>query len=175
MVRTMWMLVVTLVALVPLHTAGAGVSLKGRPGEVEMRVREVRYDRGSHVVILQTRGGGRLLMIWIGQREAQAIQMRMSGAKAPRPLTHDLLETVLSRLKARIVKVEVDDLKNNVFYGKLTLKDGTGRHRIDGRPSDLITLAVGANLPIHVAAHVLKKAGVDAQPAAGAGKGPQGI
>lgn len=174
MARALWL--VALVALGPLPSR-AGVSLKGKPGEVEMQVQGVKYHQGSHVVILQTRGGGRLLMIWIGQREAQAIQMRMSGAKAPRPLTHDLLETVLSSLKTKIVKVQVDDLRDNVFYGKLTLKDGKRKHRIDGRPSDLITLAVGANLPIHVATHVLTKAGVDAQPAAGksTGKGPQEI
>ena len=156
-------LLATMVFLLPAPTR-AGVVVKGNRGEVEMTVRQVKYHNGSHVVILQTRDGGRMLMIWIGQREAQAIQMRISGARAPRPLTHDLLESVLGSLKTKIVKVEVDDLRDNVFYGKLTLKDGRGRHRIDGRPSDLITLAVGANLPVHVAAHVLKKAGVDARP-----------
>ena len=171
------MLVAVMALAALVGSARAGVSTRGKQSGVEMTVREVKQHRGSHVVVLQTRSGDRLLPIWIGQREAQAIQMRLSGARAGRPLTHDLLETVLARLKTRVVKVEVDALRDNVFHGKLTLKNRKGRHRIDGRPSDLITLAVGANLSIYVARHVLDKAGVAAQPAAGGGKGgkPQEI
>lgn len=157
-----WVMVLVLL-LAPAGVQG-GVTT-GRD-EVKMTVRDVKFVRGSYVVRLQVDGGGRLLEIWIGQREAQAIQMRLSGSRAPRPLTHDLLETVLLRLKAKVVRVEVDDLRDNTFHGKLTLKTAKGSHRIDGRPSDLITLAVGAGLPIHVARHVLEKAGVAPQPVA---------
>ena len=128
---------------------------------VTMKVREVRTDRGSPVVLLEH--GRSVIPIYIGTAEAQAIQMRLNQQKAVRPLTHDLLETMLLVMGARIERVEVDDLRDNIFFGKVTLKDAKGRrYRIDGRPSDLIALAVGAKLSIQVATHVLRKAGVDA-------------
>ncbi len=128
---------------------------------VTMKVREVRTHQGSPVVLLEH--GKSVIPIYIGTAEAQAIQMRLNQQKAVRPLTHDLLETILLVMGARIEKVEVDDLRDNIFFGKVTLKDSKGRrYRIDGRPSDLIALAVGAKLPILVAPHVLRQAGVDA-------------
>jgi bifunctional DNase/RNase len=166
MARKLGVVVALVLAVTPILALAGAKALKGPQG-VKMTVREVKYVRGSHVVILQTATGSQLLPIWIGDREAQAIQRRLSGSKTVRPMTHDLLETVLSRLKVKIKRVEVDALRDNVFHGKLTLNNGKGSHRIDGRPSDLITLAVGANLPIYVAPHVLKKAGVSANPAKG--------
>jgi bifunctional DNase/RNase len=176
MARTwIWPAAVALLLLAPM--AQAGVALKGKTGDVRMTVREVKYDRGSYVVLLQTVAGDRLLPIWIGDREAQAIQLRLSNGKTPRPMTHDLMESILTRLKIKIARVEVDDLRNNVFHGKLTLKNNGRQHRIDGRPSDLITLAVGANLPIYVAPHVLKKAGISTKPksTSGGSANPQEI
>jgi len=126
-----------------------------------MVVRGVRVMQGNYAVILETKDARTFIPIWIGRREAQAIQMRLDSAQPPRPLTHDLLESVLAILGARVERVEVDDLRQSVFIGKLNLRDARGkRYRLDGRPSDLITLAVGAGLPIHVAVHVLKKAGI---------------
>jgi len=149
----------------PPRPAGAGTAPRGDPLRVKMTVREVKIHQGNPVVVLQTVGARRLLPIWIGSSEAQAIQLRLAGARTPRPLTHSLLETILSQLNARVERVEVEDLVDNVFIGKLTLLDAQGqRHQIDGRPSDLITLAVGAKLPIHVARHVLKRAGIDNSP-----------
>jgi uncharacterized protein len=152
--------------------AEAGVAPKGGLLQVKMTVQAVKLHRGSHVVMLQTDGARKLLPIWIGAREAQAIRLRLAGQRTPRPLTHALLETVLTQLSAKVIRVEVDDLRNSVFLGKLTLQDARGkRHRLDGRPSDLITLAVGAGLPIWVSRHVLDQAGVDNRPKK---KGPQG-
>jgi len=130
---------------------------------IKMKVREVRQHRaGAYAVILQSPDRKKILPIWIGRREAQAIQMRLSKTRLPRPLTHELLESVLTILGAKVVRVEVMDLQKKVFIGKLDLRDAAGkRYRLDGRPSDLITLAVGAGLPVHVARKVLDKAGVD--------------
>lgn len=130
---------------------------------IKMTVREVRQHRpGVYAVILQSPDHEKILPIWIGRREAQAIQMRLSKARLPRPLTHELIESVLAILGARVVRVEVMDLQEKVFIGKLDLRDAAGRrYRLDGRPSDLITLAVGAGLPVHVAKKVLDQAGVD--------------
>jgi hypothetical protein len=130
---------------------------------VVMTVRGVGTVRGSDVVLLETAKGKRLLPIWIGGAEAQAIDMRLRGMKPPRPMTHDLLERVMVGLGGKIERIEVDDLRDETFHGKLTLRDAKGNSvRIDARPSDLIALAVGAGLPIHVAPHVLQHAGLDA-------------
>lgn len=159
-----WLPALAILAMAFAPVAHAGVSPKGNPLQVQMTVKDVKTLNNAYVVMLQTaRGkrGKRLLPIWIGSREAHAIQLRLTKGSTPRPLTHKLLETILSRLKAKVVRVEVDDLRNNVFLGKLTLKDRSGRtYEIDGRPSDLITLAVGAGLPIFVSKHVLEQAGI---------------
>jgi uncharacterized protein len=135
---------------------GAGKTL------VKMTVREVRSDRGQPVVLLQTDGAKQILPIWIGAAEAQVIQLRLNNQAPVRPLTLDLLQSMLGVLGAKVEKVEVDDMKESVFLGKVTLRDQRGRrYRIDGRPSDLIGLALGAKLPILVAPKVLEKAGQD--------------
>lgn len=133
------------------------------PKFVEMKVRGVRQHRpGTFAVILQSPDREKILPIWIGRREAQAIQMRLSKARSPRPLTHELLESVITILGAKVVRVEVMGLRDKVFIGKVDLEDSRGkRYRLDGRPSDLITLAVGAGIPVHVAHNVLDQAGVD--------------
>ncbi len=129
---------------------------------VRMTVREVRQDRGQHVVLLQTDGAKQILPIWIGPSEAQVIQLRLANQTAIRPLTLDLLQSMLGVLGAKVEKIEVDDMKENVFLGKVTLRDQRGRrYRIDGRPSDLIGLSLGAKLPVLVAPKVLEKAGQD--------------
>jgi uncharacterized protein len=149
-------------AVIATVVPAAAVEVAPTKVMVTMKVRELAVRQGSPVVLLQTVDGKRFLPIWIGAAEAQAIQLRVNQQKAIRPLTHDLLESLLGVLGARIEKVEVDDLRDNVFFGKLTIKDVRGRRsRIDGRPSDLIALAVGAKLGVQVAQHVLQKAGVD--------------
>lgn len=154
-----------LLSLLIAAPAGAKEPPRASPPKafVTMKVREVRaHDSGGFAVILQTSGRKKVLPIWIGRREAQAIQLRLSRARLPRPLTHSLLESALTILGATVVRVEVMDIQDKVFIGKLDLKDAAGkRYRLDGRPSDLITLAVGAGLPIHVAQHVLDQAGID--------------
>ncbi len=155
-----WLLILPLCALGANARAGSGTDAKAPP--VKTTVKSVQVVRGSPVVLLEADGGKRVIPIWIGAAEAQSIQLRLSGSKPLRPLTHDLLDTMLSVLGARIERVEVDDLVDNVYLGKVTLRDPKGRrYRIDGRPSDLIALAVGAKLPVFVAPHVLRRAGVD--------------
>ena len=134
-----------------------------QPAFLKMKVREVRQHRpGVYAVILQSPDRNKILPIWIGRREAQAIQLRLSKARLPRPLTHELLESVVAILGAKVVRVEVMALRDKVFIGKVDLQDAQGkRYRLDGRPSDLITLAVGAGIQVHVAREVLDQAGVD--------------
>jgi bifunctional DNase/RNase len=154
------------IALLLSSMAGSSSAAAPPAGEdttISMSVRTVGLVQGSNVVLLETANGKTLLPIWIGSIEAQAIDQRLNHRKPPRPLTHDLLETVLATLGARVERIEIDDLRDNTFFGKLTLRDARGvRSRIDARPSDLISLAIGAGLPILVAPHVLEQAGVDA-------------
>jgi hypothetical protein len=144
-------------------TAGAVAPAPTEEAAVPMTVRTVGLVQGSDVVLLETANGKTLLPIWIGSLEAQAIDRRLHKQKFPRPLTHDLLETILTTLNAQVERVEVDELRENTFFGKLTLRDAKGvRFRIDARPSDLISLALGAGVPIQVAAQVVQQAGIDA-------------
>jgi len=122
-----------------------------------IRVSLVNYQR---VVILKEKGAERYLPIWIGPAEADAIAVRLQEVAVARPLTHDLLRSVIDALGARINSVIVNDLANDTFYARVLL-DVDGRSvEIDSRPSDAIALAVRAEVPIYAEESVLDKAGV---------------
>jgi bifunctional DNase/RNase len=122
-----------------------------------IRVSLVNYQR---VVILKEKGVERYLPIWIGPAEADAIAVRLQEVAVARPLTHDLLRSVIDALGARINSVIVNDLANDTFYARVLL-DVDGRSvEIDSRPSDAIALAVRAEVPIYAEESVLDKAGV---------------
>jgi bifunctional DNase/RNase len=129
---------------------------------VEVAVRRVVPTEQGHAVLLAPKSGGRLVLpVFVGPCEANAIQMRLDGQTAPRPLTHELLDNVIRTLGARIVKVEIDDLRSNTFLGRIYLSQGGKTIQIDARPSDSIALALGAGVPIRVARKVLDQAGID--------------
>jgi bifunctional DNase/RNase len=157
-----WMLAAGLALACAGGVAGAatmaGESAADR-APVPMSVRAVGQYQGQWVVLLEDALGQKRLPIWIGDLEAGAIELRWKKQKYPRPLTHDLLDSTLAALGAKIERVDVVDLRDNVFYGRLTVRDAKGAtHAIDARPSDCIALAVGASLPIYVAPHVLAAA-----------------
>ena len=111
----------------------------------EMVIYGVSFDLVGKqpIVLLKTAEGNRFLPIWIGHPEAAAILMKLQGAAAPRPMTHDLLTNVLGELEAKIERISVTDLKENTFYAVITLaREGGGEIEIDSRPSDAIALAV---------------------------------
>jgi bifunctional DNase/RNase len=129
---------------------------------VEMSVESVRINlaTGQRVVILKDGPADRYLFIWIAPAEATAIAMELQGTTSPRPLTHDLLKSVIAELGAKIVSVIISDLVEDIFHARLVL-DVDGRHtEIDSRPSDAIALAVRAKVPIYVTESVLERAGV---------------
>ena len=107
----------------------------------------------------------RVLAIFVGGTEGTSILGRMHGEPPHRPLTHDLLESVLKELHATLVQVQVDELRRNedggAFIGSIFVRDGRTKRviRIDARPSDAIALAIGAKCPIYVAKAVLDDAG----------------
>ncbi len=140
------------------HAATMPEDAAGKDKPVAMSVRGVGQYQGQSVVLLEDTSGRRL-PIWIGALEATAIDLRVNKQKAPRPLTHDLLEATLAALGAKVERVEVTELRDDIYYARLTLRDAKGVARtLDARPSDCIALAVGAGLPVYVAPAVLRAA-----------------
>jgi bifunctional DNase/RNase len=128
---------------------------------VETRVVGVRMDQNaqSPVVILQESEGERVLPIWIGHAEAGSIAMHLTGRKFERPLTHDLMKTVIEGLKATLEKVAVTELRSNTFLAKLVLERDNEVISIDARPSDSIAVALRMGAPIYVAEDLFKLRG----------------
>lgn len=114
----------------------------------------------TRVVLLKDSKIERYLLIWIGETEAYAIASEMQGARYERPLTHDLLFTIVERLGAKVTQVEINNLESDVFYALVTLQHGETTLQIDARPSDAIALAVRAEAPIFVDEDVLAQAAV---------------
>ncbi len=113
---------------------------------------------GSYALILQESGGMRRLSILIGADLAQAIALELETIKPPRPITHDLMKSVLDALGVNLVEVIISDLRDGTFYASLKF-DATPAE-IDARPSDAIALAIRCGAPIYVAESVLTEAGV---------------
>ena len=122
-----------------------------------IRVSLMNYQR---VVILKEKDSERFLPIWIGSPEADAIAVKLQDVSVPRPLTHDLLGSVIGSLGGRVDHVVVSDLMNDTFYAKIALVRDGGTVEVDCRPSDAIAIAVRAEVPIFVEDGVLEKAGI---------------
>ena len=105
---------------------------------------------GAYAILLKEVEGVRRLPIIIGAFETQAIALEMEGIKPPRPLTHDLLKTLVDNLGATVVEIVVSELKENTFYAKIILEASSLTNEIDARPSDAIALAVRTFAPIYV-------------------------
>ena len=113
---------------------------------------------GAYAILLKEIEGTRRLPIIMGAFEAQAIALEMEGIKPPRPLTHDLLKTLVDNLGANVVEIIVNELKENTFYAKIVLEASGLTNEIDARPSDAIALAVRTYAPIFVNEAVMSSA-----------------
>lgn len=131
-------------------------------GMREMVVESVRVHTLSsqHVVILREADRERYLPIWIGSWEAQSIAMKLQGIEAERPLTHDLLVTILEDLDVLVHRIIVSDLADETYRARIVLGRGGEAVEIDARPSDAIALAVRVSVPIFATEAVLDRAGV---------------
>jgi len=129
---------------------------------IEMTIDSIRVSLMNYqrVVILKEKLAERYLPIWIGPAEADAIAVKLQGVSVPRPLTHDLLSSVIDCLGASIHSIIVSDLKNDTFYAKIILNVNGGQIEVDSRPSDALALAVRTGAPIYVEEEVLDKAGI---------------
>ena len=120
---------------------------------VEMELNKIVIDEKRHdqLIVLKEKGGNRVLPIVIGLNEASAIKLKISGFNPPRPLTHDLIFTMLNDLSAAVDKVIIDKLEESTFHAKIIIKIADGQLKtIDARPSDSIALAVRFHAPIFV-------------------------
>lgn len=125
-----------------------------------MEIRGLMLDPTSNVpiVVLRDEDNQVFLPIWIGVFEANAIALRIENVEPPRPMTHDLLRSVLDQVGARVQKVVISDLQDNTFFALIHVDRSGEELRIDARPSDAIALALRAEVPIYVLRPVLEKA-----------------
>jgi uncharacterized protein len=125
---------------------------------IEMIVSGLAIDERTHtpVVLLKEKGGERMLPIWIGPSEASSIAIQLTGRKFQRPLTHDLLKTIVQGLGARIPKIAIVELRDKTYYAKVYLERASELISIDARPSDCIALALRTQSPIFVSEELLR-------------------
>ncbi len=112
------------------------------------------------VVVLRETDSTRYLPIWIGPFEAEAIAMAIQGHEPQRPMTHDLLKSVIGDLGGRIQHIFVSDIQDSTFFARIVIEQQGRTIEVDARPSDAVALAVRIEAPIYVKAHVLDQAGV---------------
>ena len=125
---------------------------------VRMRVWRLALDERTDtpVVMLQEADGDRLLPIWIGRAEARAIAMELAGKRFQRPLTHDLIKTIIDGLDAAVAKISIVELKDSTFYAKIFIEKRDEIVGIDARPSDSIAIALRTKSPIFAAEELLQ-------------------
>ena len=129
---------------------------------IPMDVVGVRVELPSNqpIVLLREKDGSRYLPIWIGANEATAIAIALEGIQPPRPLTHDLMRSVIDAVGALAVRVVITEMRDSVFYADLALDVSGKEVQISSRPSDAIALAVRTGTPVFTIAGVLEEAGV---------------
>ncbi|HHF98955.1 bifunctional nuclease family protein [Candidatus Aerophobetes bacterium] len=133
---------------------------------VEVDVVNVAIDMHSKmpVIVLKEKRGDKTLPIWIGLFEAQSIALAMENIKPPRPLTHDLAKSLIEKLKGKVDKVVINDLRHNTFYAKIFIRQNGEDIQVDSRPSDAIAIALRLKVPIFIEEEVLEKVAIDSGP-----------
>ncbi|MEM5775653.1 MAG: bifunctional nuclease family protein [Anaerolineaceae bacterium] len=129
---------------------------------VEVVIDSVRVSltNQQRIIILREVNQERYLPIWIGPYEAEAITISLQEIELARPQTHDLLRNLMKSLDARLIRVEVIDLQDDVYYGNLVLEANGNIINVDSRPSDALALAVRLHVPILVSGEILENAGI---------------
>ena len=127
---------------------------------VEMKVKFLTFDSTSNgfVVLLMDLANKTGLPIWIGPFEANAIAMKLKKIGSQRPMTHDLIHSILDNLESKVIKIVVNDLKENTYYALIYLNRKGDEIVIDSRPSDAIAIALAVDAPIFVSDQVIEKA-----------------
>jgi bifunctional DNase/RNase len=128
--------------------------------EIPMRIKGLVVDPVSKmpIVVLEDPQTDRILPIWIGVFEANAIALTIENIPTPRPMTHDLIKSFLEKLEVAVEKIVVNDVRNNTFYAVIHLRYRDQPVTVDSRPSDAIALALRVNSPIFVEDAVVQRA-----------------
>jgi bifunctional DNase/RNase len=132
------------------------------PEMIEVQIDSVRVHlmTPQRLVVLKQIGSERYLPIWVGPYEAEAITVALQEVEMIRPLTHDLLKNVFGAFNARIKRIEIVKLQNEIFYGSIIAEVEGREVNVDSRPSDAIALSVRAHVPILVHHSVMEEAGI---------------
>ena len=135
------------------------------PTQTRMTVDSIRVSlvNQQQIVILKTEDSERFLPIWIGPFEAQAIAVKLHDLWLPRPMTHDLMSSVIADLGARVERIVVTDIADGTFYARVLLIANGKSIEVDSRPSDAIALALRVDAPIYVEDSVLDEASIDSR------------
>ncbi|HUL23367.1 MAG TPA: bifunctional nuclease domain-containing protein [Thermodesulfobacteriota bacterium] len=138
------------------------ISNETPPPFVEVEVMGVRLDAvgSSPVVLLADKEGKKALPIWVGLLEASAIDKELRNNTSPRPMTHDLLYSILAQAHVKVKEVRIVDIRNNTYYATLFLNINKGIVEVDARPSDAIVIALKSKTPIFVSAKILDEQGI---------------
>ncbi len=128
--------------------------------QIEMTIKGLMVDPITNmpIIILRDKDGQKVLPIWVGIFEANAIALQIENVSTPRPMTHDLLRNVIHDLNASVQKIVVSDLQENTFYALIYLSLAGDTVAIDARPSDAIALALRTRAPIYVEETVIDHA-----------------
>ncbi len=143
-----------------LPELGPAVTLARTMIEMELTGVRVELPTNQPIVLLRERGGERYLPIWIGAAEAAAIALSLQGVVTPRPMTHDLLRTILEDLAVDVRRIEVTELRESTFFATIAMNRQGEDYEVSSRPSDAIALAVRMSVPIFVDEEVLEEASI---------------
>jgi hypothetical protein len=151
-----------LVAALFISLVLIAISKETPPPFVEMEVKGVRLDAigNSPVVFLADKEGKKALPIWVGLLEANAIDKELRNNTSPRPMTHDLLYSILAQAHVKVKEVRIVDLRNNTYYATLFPTINKGVVEVDARPSDAIVIALKSKTPILISAKILDEQGI---------------
>jgi bifunctional DNase/RNase len=158
--RRYWKIGLAVALLISLGLVAIGKETS--PAFVEVEVKGVRLDAtGTNpVVFLVDKEGKKALPIWIGLLEANAIDKELRNNASPRPMTHDLLYSILAQAHLKVKEIRIVDLKDNTYYATLFLRLNKGVIEVDARPSDAIILALKSKTPIYVSTKILDEQGI---------------
>jgi hypothetical protein len=134
--------------------------------EIEMTIKGLMIDPITNmpIIVLRDREGQRVLPIWVGVFEANAIALQMENVQTPRPMTHDLMKNLLEEVGAEVERITVTALRDGTFYAEIVLSAAGEVRTVSSRPSDAIALAIRIGSPIFAEEEVLDEAGRVEQP-----------
>ena len=129
--------------------------------ELEIESIRVRQETKQRAVVLRVKDSDLYLPIFIGHFEVEAIRLKLMNVEVPRPMTHDLLGSIIGNLGGSVQRIVVSELKNDTFFAKIVVDYNGNSIEIDSRPSDALALAVRTNAPIFAEDDVVEQAGVN--------------